>query len=237
MFYSRKLLNRFLPDLEVYTDEEIVTACNSIGTEVENIIKHPKLENLVVGRLISYTKHPDADKLNVCKVDIGGGKINTIVCGARNLVKGKNVVVALEGCRLYDGRIIEYKELRGIKSEGMLCAYEELTPYNEAFISKEDAEGIMLFKEGEIGDSNVAKLLGLDDTIYQIDVPFANRNDFNGAYALCQELAGYFQIPFKVTEGSVGNGSDTKININLDRDACYAYSATLVEGVDIKSSS
>lgn len=198
MFYSKKLLNRFLPDLQDYKDEEIVTACNSIGTEVETIIKHPKLNNLVIGRLLSFSKHPDADKLNVCKVDIGGGKINTIVCGASNLVKEKNVIVALEGCRLNDGRVIEYKELRGIKSEGMLCAYEELTPYNSEFISKEDQEGIMLFNEGEVGDTNVSDFLGLNDTIYQIDVPFANRNDFNGVYALCQELAGYFQIPSKL---------------------------------------
>jgi phenylalanyl-tRNA synthetase beta chain len=190
MIYSRKLLTTFLPKLKTINDEQLIEACGSIATEIEKIYKHPKLNNLVIGKLLSFTKHPNADKLNVCKVDIGT-KIHTIVCGASNLVANKHVIVALEGCKLYDGRVIEYKELRGVKSEGMLCGYSELTPYADN-MSANDAAGIMLFTEGTIGDTNVQKFLGLDDIMYDISVPFANRHDLTGVLSFCQELASYF---------------------------------------------
>jgi phenylalanyl-tRNA synthetase beta chain len=193
MIYSRKLLISLLPNIAEVTDDEMITACGSIGTEIENIYKHPKLNNLVIGKLLSFEKHPNADKLNVCKVQINqAGTIHTIVCGASNLVAEKNVIVALEGAKLFDGRVIDYRELRGVRSEGMLCGYYELTPYNEGFVSSKDDEGIMLFDDGTIGDKNVAEFLGLNDTIYDISVPFANRNDLNGALSICQELSGYF---------------------------------------------
>jgi phenylalanyl-tRNA synthetase beta chain len=160
MLYSRRLLSRFLPKMNEIDDKQFIVACNSIGTEVASIIKHPKLNNLVIGELLSFEKHPDSDHLNICKVKIDQfGTINTIVCGAHNLQANKKVVVALAGAVLHDGREIVYKELRGIMSEGMLCAYRELTPYNQNFISKNDDDGIMLFDNGVVGDKNVAEFL------------------------------------------------------------------------------
>jgi phenylalanyl-tRNA synthetase beta chain len=196
MVYSRKLLQTFLPKITEISDAEFVNAVGSTGNELplKDIFHHPQLNNLVIGHLISFAKHPNSDHLNVCQVQIDQkGTINTIVCGAQNLVANKNVVVALDGARLHDGRVISYKEVRGIVSQGMLCGYNELTPYNEKNIAKNDASGIMLFDDGKIGDTNVAQFLGLDDTIYDIEVPFANRNDINGVLSFCQDIAGYFK--------------------------------------------
>jgi phenylalanyl-tRNA synthetase beta chain len=196
MLYSRRLLETFLPKLSKISDEELSNAIGSTGNELplKDIHHHPILNNLVIGRILSFEKHQNSDHLNVCKVQIDQqGTINTIVCGANNVQANKNVVVALNGAILHDGRVIEYKDVRGVKSEGMLCGYYELTPLNNKLCSPKDSEGIMLFDDGKIGDTNVAKFLGLDDTIYEIEIPFANRNDPNGVLSLCQDLAGYFK--------------------------------------------
>jgi phenylalanyl-tRNA synthetase beta chain len=197
MQYSRKLFEKILPQVKNISDEQLIEALGSIGVELpkKDIFHHPTLNNVVFGRIINHTKHPDSDHLNICKVQIDkSGSTNTIVCGASNVTDNKLVVVALEGCKLFDGREIVYKELRGTKSEGMLCGYHELTPLNAKTVSKFDSEGIILLDlgEAEIGDTNVAEVLGLNDTIYEIEVPFANRNDINGAYAFCQDIAGFF---------------------------------------------
>jgi phenylalanyl-tRNA synthetase beta chain len=195
MLYSRKLLERFLPKLSEINDNELSKAIGSTGNELplNSIYKHPEVNNLVIGRILSFEKHPNSDHLNICKVQINNnGDVNVIVCGAKNVEANKNVVVALEGAKLHDGRVIEYKEVRGVVSQGMLCGYYELTPLNTKYISPQDSQGIMLFDDGEIGDTNVSSFLGLDDTIYDIEVPFANRNDINGVLSFCQDLAGYF---------------------------------------------
>jgi phenylalanyl-tRNA synthetase beta chain len=196
MIYSRKLLERFLPNLKQISDEKLSQAIGSTGNELplKDIHKHPIINNLVIGRILSFEKHPNSDHLNVCQVQIDKqGTTTTIVCGASNVKANKNVVVALKGATLHDGRVIEYKEVRGVMSNGMLCGYYELTPLNEKLCSPSDSEGIMLFDDGEIGDTNVQQFLGLDDTIYEIEVPFANRHDPNGVLSFCQDLAGYFK--------------------------------------------
>ncbi|GHU53500.1 hypothetical protein FACS189496_4900 [Bacilli bacterium] len=195
MIFSRKLLHTILPQLESVSDELFQKAVRSTGNELptKDIFKHPILNNLVIGRIVEFAPHPQSDHMNICKVVIDKqGTTKTIVCGAKNVTANKNVVVALQGCKLYDGRIIEDKMLRGVESQGMLCAYRELTPLNGNSISKDDADGIMLFDDGEIGDTNVTEFLGLDDTLYQIEIPYSNRHDIEGALAFCQDIAAYF---------------------------------------------
>jgi phenylalanyl-tRNA synthetase beta chain len=196
MILSRKFIERYLPLNEV-TDQEFIKAVSSTGNELPNkdIYKHPKLNNLVVGEIISH-KPLEGTHLNYCDVKIDAkGTIKKIVCGAPNVTDGKKVIVALEGAKLFDGRVIENKELRGVKSEGMLCAYYELTPLNEKFISKSDSDGIILLNDDEakIGDTKVAELLGLDDTIYEIEVPFSNRHDIEATLVYLQDIAAYFK--------------------------------------------
>jgi phenylalanyl-tRNA synthetase beta chain len=192
MLVSKYLIGKFLPKIHDINDQQFIDACSAIGVEVEGIHRHPKTNNLVIGEIIKVNQHPNATKLHVCEVKIDQtGKVNTIVCGANNVIANKKVIVALNGAKLHDGRVIEYKELRGILSQGMICAYSELTTYSE-FQSDEDAEGIILLEDGIIGDKEIEKYIGLNDVIYDLSIP-SNRNDLNGVLSLCQELSGFFK--------------------------------------------
>jgi phenylalanyl-tRNA synthetase beta chain len=240
MIYSRKLLERFLPLLKDVNDEELSKAIGSTGNELplKDIFHHPRLNNVVIGRILSFEKHPNSDHLNVCQVQIDqAGKTHTIVCGASNVTKDKNVIVALEGAKLHDGRIIEYKEVRGIVSQGMLCGYYELTPLNSKNISLEDSLGILLFDDGVIGDTNVEEFLGFDDTIYEIEVPFANRNDINGVLNFCQDLAGYFKWKFVYPNPDFSK-ADLSLDgsIEYDKKLCNGFALAHIDNVQVKAS-
>jgi phenylalanyl-tRNA synthetase beta chain len=191
MLVSKQLLSKFLPKIHATDNKDIVNACSAIGVEVEQILTHPITNNLVIGQIIEVTDHPNADKLHVCKVKINDKDINTIVCGANNVATGKKVIVALQNAKLHDGRIIEYKELRSVSSQGMICAYSELTPH-ASFESDEDKDGIILLDDAVVGDKDVGKYIGLNDTLFELTLP-SNRNDLNGVLFLCQELSGFFK--------------------------------------------
>ena len=179
MLLSRKLLCELSPNFSKVSDDHIRTGVMNMGMEVEQIIHHPKLENICVGEIIKVEKHPNADKLNVAEVLISEKPriVKTIVCGANNLFVGQKAVVAMVGAKLYDGREIGEKTLQGITSCGMLCGYPELTPYNHESMSDSDKSGIItLDSNAKVGDTNIASFLGLDDTIYDLSIP-SNRHD------------------------------------------------------------
>jgi len=239
MILSRKLIEKILPEFVKVSDDEFCNAIRSTGNELpkKDISYHPQLNNLVIAKLISFVPHPNSDHMSVCQVQIDKeGTIKTIVCGAQNLVAGKKVIAALAGAKLHDGRVIEEKELRGTVSQGMLCAYNELTPLNESFVAKDDAAGIMLFDDGEIGDTNVAEFLGLDDTIYNIEVPYSNRHDIEGALAFCQDIAAYFNWPFKFPEPNFPK-KELSNEIKLDKSLCNGFILGKINNVDTNSSS
>jgi phenylalanyl-tRNA synthetase beta chain len=192
MLVSKYLIGKFLPKIHEITDQQLIDACSAIGIEVENVHHHPKTNNLVIGEIIKVEPHPNAAKLHVCEVKVNQtNKTHTIICGAPNVAIKHKVIVALNGAKLHDGRIIEYKELRGILSQGMICAYGELTPFNQ-YQSDEDSSGIILLSDGIVGDQAIEKYVGLNDTIYDLSIP-SNRNDLNGVLPLCQELSGFFK--------------------------------------------
>jgi phenylalanyl-tRNA synthetase beta chain len=192
MLVSKYLIGKFLPKIHEINDQQFIDACSAIGIEVEKICHHPKTNNLVIGEITKVEQHPNANKLHVCEVKIDQtGKTHVIVCGAPNVVVKKKVIVALNDAKLHDGRTIEYKELRGVLSQGMICAYSELTPYSN-FQSDEDTNGVILLDDGIVGDKEIEKYIGLDDVIYDLSIP-SNRNDLNGVLSLCQELSGFFK--------------------------------------------
>jgi len=241
MIFSRKLIESLIPAFKKFSDQEFSLAVRTTGNELpmKDIYYHPKLNNLVIGKLISFEPHKDSNHMNVCQVQIDEkGTINQIVCGASNLKTGKNIIVALPGARLYDGRVIEKKVLRGIESNGMICAYSELTPLNHDFVSNDDAKGVMLFDDGKIGDTNVAEFLGLDDVIYKIEVPYSNRNDIEGVLAFCQDIAGYFKVNFKFPEPKIKATLRNKVKINVKRDKkiCDGIAIAKVKNVDMSES-
>lgn len=160
------------------------------------------LSGVVAGRILEVLPHPQADKLRVCKVDVGKNEPSTIVCGGSNLEKGMMVVVAVPGSRVRwhgEGEPVEIKpaKLRGVLSEGMICAASEID-MDALFPAKEDHEimDITAF-DAKPGDF-IADVLGLDDVILEIDnKSMTNRPDLWGHYGIARELAAIYDLPLK----------------------------------------
>lgn len=197
MRISKEIISQYIPKIYDIDDKTFIDICNAIGIEVETIIKHPFIKNVVVGQIVSLESHPNAESLSLCKVSIGeNSEPLTIVCGAKNIKINDKVIVALDQCVLHNGKKIERTKIRDVISEGMICAYSELTPHNSEFLSNEDINGVVILDDNAIvGDTNPLKYVGLNDTIYELTLP-SNRNDLNGVISFCSDFAGYVNLPF-----------------------------------------
>jgi phenylalanyl-tRNA synthetase beta chain len=172
MYISRNFLCFIVPEFKDVSDFDIDRSTYNLGMVLEQVIKHPELKDICIGKVIKVDKIKNSNKLHYASVDVGNQKILKIICGASNFKKGDKVVVALPGAKLYDGRIIEEKELLGCISQGMLCGYNELTPYCHDTLDDNDKNGIIILdKDAEIGSFAVDKELGLDDTLYELTLP------------------------------------------------------------------
>ena len=140
------------------------------GLEVDSVAPvSPPVAKLVVGKVVSVSRHPDADKLQVCQVDVGRSRPLQIVCGAGNVVENMKVAVAQVGCTLPNGTQIKSAELRGVKSVGMLCSAAELG-------MEEESSGLLpLDSKSKVG-SDAFQALKLNDTVIDIDLT-PNRGD------------------------------------------------------------
>lgn len=199
MLISKSLLNTYLSEFDKVKEVDFIDACNNLCMEVERIITHPFTDNLVVGKVLEVNDVVGSKKLHFAKVQISENTILEIVCGAPNLKQHQLVVVAKENTKLYDGRIIEAREMMGLTSHGMICAYSELTPNFNDLCSDEDKNGIIVLNSSlKIGDDACAihRALGLDDTIYELSFP-TNREDYASALIVMRDLANYLNLKFK----------------------------------------
>jgi phenylalanyl-tRNA synthetase beta chain len=190
MIVTRKWLEEFI-NLDGLSTEEICEGLNSIGQEVEGVEKIRIANKVVVGYVKECIKHPDADKLNVCQVDVGDETLQ-IVCGAKNVQEGQYVAVSLVGAKLGDLKIKKAK-LRGVESFGMICSSTELSlPKME--------DGIMVLDKSigelELGE-NVSKYL--DDDIIELGIT-PNRGDSFSILGIARELSAKFNRPLKEIE-------------------------------------
>lgn len=235
MIVSKKAISYLIPKINEINDEQIIKAFNNSGCEVERIIKHNKVNNLVIGKILKIDKHPNADKLNVCTVLLDENNTqHTIVCGASNLVVGKYVIVALQGAQMVDGRVIQYKELRGVLSQGMICAYNELTNFVD-YLSQSDADGVILLDDAKLGDTDVLKYINLEDTIYDLSLP-SNRNDLNSIYSICQELNGYFDLDFVNDKKQSNLKIESLLNVSVDKNVCSSVTFLQIKNTNINES-
>lgn len=186
MLLSKKLLENFFPVFKKIKNSDIEKTLLLMGCEIESKYTFDNIDNLIVGLITETKKHPKSNKLNLCTVEVNNKK-RTIVCGADNVRKGAKVIVALENARMIDGRVIQYKELLGVTSEGMICAYNELTSRTE-FLSEIDKDNIIILDDNaKLNDTNPLKYIHFDDTIYDISIP-SNRNELNGIIGLAHDL-------------------------------------------------
>lgn len=239
-------LKAYVPDLDVDV-QEFVDKMTLSGSHVEGYEKKDKnLENIVVGKIESIERHPDADKLVVCQVDIGTEKIQ-IVTGAKNVKEGDMIPVVLDGGKVAaahgddteypDGIKIKKGKLRGVESNGMMCGIEELGSSRDFYPeAPEDGVYVFLPESGVKPGDDAVKALGLDDTVVEYEIT-SNRVDCFSMIGMAREAAATFNKPFYPPVVTVkANDKDVNDFIKVtveDNDLCTRYCARVVENIKI----
>lgn len=235
MKVSYQWLSQYI-DLNGISPKELADRLTLSGVAVDIVeYRNKGVENVVVGHVVERSQHPDADKLSVCKVDVGSGEILQIVCGAANVAAGQNVPVALVGAKLPDGLKIKRAKLRGVESQGMICSARELG-IEDRLLPKEIQEGILVLPATlELGQDVIA-LLGLDDAVLELELT-PNRSDCLSMLGVAYEVAAILdrevRLPL-VENNATANLEAWKVDIQSD--ACNAYAARLINGVKIAPS-
>ncbi|MFZ7131063.1 MAG: phenylalanine--tRNA ligase subunit beta [Eubacteriales bacterium] len=236
MIVSLNWLKEFV-DIEDIDSDDLCEKMTMSGTKVEGIERlGENISNVVVGKIVSIEKHPDADKLVVTKIDVGNETLQ-IVTGADNIHEEDYVPVALVGSSLQDIKI-KKSNLRGVESCGMLCSAEELG-MNTSLLSKEDTVGIYIFKKAYPLGCDVRPLLGLDDQVIDFELT-ANRPDCMSVIGIAREVSAtlnrHLILPIiSVKENRNNIREHLKITIQ-DEDLCPRYVTRMLKVKKIEPS-
>lgn len=209
------------------------------GIEVDDLIDYTKdIKNLVVGFVKSKEKHPDADKLNVCQVDIGEDEPVQIVCGAPNVDAGQYVIVAKVGGRLPGGIKIKRAKLRGERSEGMICSLQEIG-ISSNYIPKSFESGIFVFSESQVPGTDALQALYLDDQVMEFDLT-PNRADALSMIGTAYEVAALYNTKMtkpETTSNELELSANDELTVTIENeDKVPYYSARVVHDVTIEPS-
>ncbi|HCY0942741.1 phenylalanine--tRNA ligase subunit beta [Staphylococcus aureus] len=209
------------------------------GIEVDDLIDYTKdIKNLVVGFVKSKEKHPDADKLNVCQVDIGEDEPVQIVCGAPNVDAGQYVIVAKVGGRLPGGIKIKRAKLRGERSEGMICSLQEIG-ISSNYIPKSFESGIYVFSESQVPGTDALQALYLDDQVMEFDLT-PNRADALSMIGTAYEVAALYYTKMtkpETTSNELELSANDELTVTIENeDKVPYYSARVVHDVTIEPS-
>ncbi|EMY93562.1 phenylalanyl-tRNA synthetase beta chain [Staphylococcus aureus M0783] len=209
------------------------------GIEVDDLIDYTKdIKNLVVGFVKSKEKHPDADKLNVCQVDIGEDEPVQIVCGAPNVDAGQYVIVAKVGGRLPGGIKIKRAKLRGERSEGMICSLQEIG-ISSNYIPKSFESGVYVFSESQVPGTDALQALYLDDQVMEFDLT-PNRADALSMIGTAYEVAALYNTKMtkpETTSNELELSANDELTVTIENeDKVPYYSARVVHDVTIEPS-
>lgn len=209
------------------------------GIEVDDLIDYTKdIKNLVVGFVKSKEKHPDADKLNVCQVDIGEDEPVQIVCGAPNVDAGQYVIVAKVGGRLPGGIKIKRAKLRGERSEGMICSLQEIG-ISSNYIPKSFESGIYVFSEAQVPGTDALQALYLDDQVMEFDLT-PNRADALSMIGTAYEVTALYNTKMtkpETTSNELDLSANDELTVTIENeDKVPYYSARVVHDVTIEPS-
>ncbi len=243
---SLNWIKAYVPGLEC-TDQEYMDAMTLSGTKVEGYkALDADLDKIVVGQIISVEKHPDADKLVICQVNIGKETIQ-IVTGAPNVVTGMKVPVVLDGGRVAGGHDgskteggikIKKGKLRGVESNGMMCSIEELGSSRD-FYPDAPENGLYVMPEDAVVGSDAIEALGLRDTVFEYEIT-NNRVDCYSILGVAREAAATFNKDFVMPPvKKVGNSEDVNDYVKVDvqaADLCPRYTARLVRNIKLAPS-
>ena len=218
------------------TPEELAEKITRSGIEVDGIHrKGQDFDHLVAGRVLKCERHPNADKLTVCLVDIGEGEPVQIVCGAKNVAPGQGVIVAKPGAKLPNQVKIKKAKFRGVESNGMICSLQELG-FEGKVVPKEYAEGIFVLPEDVPPGTEIASLLHLDDPVLELELT-ANRGDclsmIGVAYETAAILGGEVRLPEAEYE-PIREKAEDHIRVKVDSpEDCPLYTAKIIRNVKI----
>lgn len=237
-------IKAYVPDLEC-TDQEYIDAMTLSGTKVEGYSRLDKnLEKIVIGQIEKIEKHPDADKLIICQVNIGSEVIQ-IVTGAPNVKEGDKVPVVLDGGKVAgghdggplpeDGIRIKAGKLRGVPSNGMMCSIEELGSSRDMYPEAPEM-GIYIFEDDAVVGSDAVEALGLRDTVFEYEVT-SNRVDCYSVIGIAREAAATFRKSFVLPEVSVKENNEKVedyITVEVeDKELCPRYCARVCTNIKI----
>lgn len=206
-----------------------------MGVNVEKVITN-NIDNLVIGEVIKCEMHPDSDHLHVCKVNIGKEEIQ-IVCGAANVKEGLKVIVALPGAILPGDFQIKAGKIRGVESNGMICALFELGL--EEKTEENYNRGIEeLGKDAVVGE-NPIEYLGMDDTLYELDIHKIRNNDcyyhIGFAYIIAAILNKKVKLP-ELTYNEIDDDINNHFTLDVETDKCPYYLGKMVTDIEVKES-
>jgi phenylalanyl-tRNA synthetase beta chain len=217
------------PHMDVYT---LAQRLALTGTEVERVEHHGVMavENFVVGHVLERKKHPDADRLSVCMVDIGGSTPSQIVCGAPNVAAGQTVGVARPGAVMPDGTKLGEAKLRGVTSQGMIVSERELQ-------ISEDHVGIMVLEDAITPGTPLQDVIQISTDVLVLEIT-PNRPDCLGIYGVAREVAATTgaqlkPAPWEHDSGSFGPLDGIEITNEAGKDLCPRFTARIFDGVKI----
>ncbi len=209
--------------------EQLTEQLTMAGLEVDDV-EHQGvgLEGILVGKILEAVQHPNADKLQVCDIDIGGETLS-IICGAPNARKGLFVAVAVIGCQLPNGMKIKKAKLRGVESQGMLCSESELG-------FSEESDGILELPESVTVGQTLIEALQLNDVVIDVDLT-PNRGDCLSIRGIAREVGVLNQIDVsEVSIDAVEPKIDDVLNIELSApEACPRYVGRVIKGINAEA--
>ncbi|USS87577.1 phenylalanine--tRNA ligase subunit beta [Fructilactobacillus hinvesii] len=237
MLLSYDWLSKYL-DLKLDPDA-LGEKIERTSVEVDSVTKRSTgLKKLVVGQIISLEKHPDAGHLNICQVDVGGDEPQQIVCGAPNVEVGKKVIVAMPGARVAGNVKIKKAKMRGIKSDGMICALDEIG-FPKEVVPDEWKDGIYFLPDDAQLGAEVYDYLGMNNAMIDLDVT-PNRGDMLSMRGVVYDLAAVLDQPanFKATpQAPTGTEqSSAVITASADEQLASQYHLQVVKNVHVQPS-
>ena len=238
MLVSLKWLSQYV-EIDGLAPEDLAEKITRSGIEVDAVIDRSQgMTNVVVGHVVSKEKHPEADKLNVCQVDVGEEELQQIVCGAPNVDAGQKVIVARPGAKLPGGIKIKKAKLRGVASNGMICSLQELG-IEGRLVPKAYAEGIYVLPADAVPGSDVLELLGLRDTVLELGLT-PNRSDAMSMLGVAYEVAAILSQDVKLPEISYTASAEKaqdKLKLRVeDTSVNPLYAAKVVKNVKVAES-
>lgn len=232
MLLSLNWLREFVP--YEGTAQELGNRLTMLGFELEDIIRpYNNIQSIIVGKIIHCEKHPEADKLSICTIDIGQETLLHVLCGASNVAIGQKVPVATIGTTMPDGTIIKKIKLRGIESFGMICSEKELE-------FTDDHSGILVLPEELTVGTSLVNALNLDTEILKISIT-PNRGDCLSILGLAREVSAAFGLPlspqqpihFQEVEPDFSKNWSVHVS---SKKLCSSYLLRLVENISVQKS-